>query len=294
MAKALIIGAQNIDIFAKTDSEYTLHDSNPSKIHIAFGGVGRNIAENLCRLENEVHFITVFGDDIFAQSAHKSLKKIGVNTTNSLFLKNSSNSIYLGIMDRENDLFLGLNAMEILKELTSDFLKTKAKFINEFNTLIIDNNLEVEVLHYLLNTYRDKTIIMDAVSAKKAKKLKNHLDKISVLKLNHIELSALSNASGTLNKIKDLHNRGANTLIITNQEKDLILSRKGELITKKVIPIENIKNATGAGDAFLSGFTHGHLHNFADDKKLELANRVAYLTLQSNNSTSEFLNIKEL
>ena len=294
MAKVLIIGAQNIDIFAKSNGEYTLHDSNPSKIHMAYGGVGRNIAENLCRLDNEVHFISVFGDDFFSKSAHRSLEELGIDTRQSLFKKNQTNNIYIGIMDQENDLFLGLNAMDIIKELNSDFLKTKAKFISEFNTIVIDNNLEAEALHYLLNTYQNKTIIVDAVSTKKASKLIDHLDKIPVLKLNHIELSVLSNETNTVNKIKDLHKRGAKTLLITNQEKDIILSREDGMISKKVIKTNRIVNATGAGDAFLSGYTHGLLHDFSDDKKLELANRVAHITLKSNNSTSELLSRKEV
>lgn len=294
MPKVLIIGAQNIDIFAKSNEEYTLHDSNPSKIHIAFGGVGRNIAENVKRLGNEVHFITVFGDDFFSKSAHESLKKMGIDTTNSLFKKNHSTSVYLGIMDQENDLFLGLNDMEITKELNPDFLKTKATFIKEFSTIIIDNNLETEALHYLLNTYQDKTIIMDAVSAKKAVKLNDYLDKISLLKLNKIELAALSDKSETISRIKDLHKKGAKTLLITNQDKDIILSTKEGMITRKTLSIDTIVNATGAGDAFLSGFVHGILHNFSDNEKLKYADIVAHISLQSNNSTSELLNRSEV
>lgn len=294
MPKVLIIGAQNIDIFAKSNGEYTLQDSNPAKIHIAFGGVGRNIAENISRLGNEVNFITVFGDDFFSNTAHKSIKEMGIDTTNSLFTKNHTNSVYLGIMDQENDLFLGLNDMEITKELNTEFLKTKARFINEFSTIIIDNNLETEALHYLLNTYQDKTIIMDAVSAKKAVKLKGFLDKISVLKLNQIELAALSDELETISKIKDLHKKGAKTLLITNQDKDIILSTKERMITKKVLAVDTIVNATGAGDAFLSGFIHGILHNFSDMEKLKYADIVANISLQSNNSTNELLSRKEV
>ena len=43
--KVLVIGAQNIDIFAQSSIEYVVKDSNPSKIHLSFGGVGRNMAE---------------------------------------------------------------------------------------------------------------------------------------------------------------------------------------------------------------------------------------------------------
>lgn len=294
MTKVLVIGAQNIDIFANSDHAYTYQDSNPAKIHIAFGGVGRNIAENLRRLGNDVHFLTVFGDDVFSVAAKESLEKLGINIFSSLFLHNQSNSVYLAIMDQENDLLLGLNDMNITKEMNISFLKTKGEYIREFDFLIIDTNLETEALHYLLNTYHEQTIIMDGVSTKKVKKLKDHLDKITLLKLNQFELSKLSTEIVVEKQVADLHQKGAKTLLITNKDQDIILSKNSILLKKSVLKIEKIVNASGAGDAFLSGYVHGMLHHFTDDEKLDYANRVASITLKSNNSTSELLNIKEV
>ena len=57
---------------------------------------------------------------------------------------------------------------------------------------------------------------------------------------------------------------------------------------------DNIVNATGAGDAFLSGYVHGMLKGVTDMEKLKFAVKVAYITLSSNNSTSELLNIEEV
>ncbi len=294
MAKALIIGAQNIDIFANTKEEYSLHDSNPSQIHLAFGGVGRNIAENLSRLGNHIHFLSIFGDDHFSDTAARSLENLNINISHSRFSKKHSNGIYLGIMDQANDLFLGLNDMEILQELNPDFLKTQSEFINQFDSIIIDTNLIPESIQYLLTSFQGKNIIMDAVSAKKSIKLKPYLDKISLLKLNRLELEALSKEKGAMDQIRDLHEKGAKKLLITNQEKDILLSSPEKLITKKVISTNSIANATGAGDGFLSGYIHGILHNFNDNKKLDFANIVAHFSLKSNNSTNELLSLKEV
>ncbi len=294
MSDVLIIGAQNIDIFAKSNSDYSLHDSNLAKIHIAFGGVGRNIAENLCRLEHDVHFITVFGDDYFSLSAYRSLEEMGIDVSESLKIKNESNSVYLGVMDKDNDLFIGLNDMEITNKLNKEFFETKKKFINKFDVIVIDNNLSEETLHYLLSTYQDKTIVMDAVSAHKVVKLKNHLSYISVLKLNQIELNELTMETAVINQIDELHLKGANTLLITNQDKDIILSKKEKREVITPLKHDNIVNATGAGDAFLSGYVHGMLKGVTDMEKLKFAVKVAYITLSSNNSTSELLNIEEV
>ena len=294
MSEVLIIGAQNIDIFAKSNEEYSLHDSNLAKIHIAFGGVGRNIVENVKRLGNTVHFITVFGDDYFSLTAKRSLEEMGVDLSESLNLKNESNSVYLGVMDKDNDLFIGLNDMKITNNLNVEFFQTKKNFINKFEMIVIDNNLNEDTLDYLLTSYQNKTIIMDAVSAHKVIKLEKHLNKISVLKLNQIELNEITIENEVNKQINELHLKGANTLLITNQDKDVILSKKGSREVITPLKHNNIVNATGAGDAFISGYIHGMLNGVSDLEKLKLACKVSYITLSSDNSTSELLNIEEV
>lgn len=290
----LVIGAQNIDIFARTHKTYTLHDSNLAKIHIAFGGVGRNITENIRRLGNQVSFLTVFGDDHFSTSALKSLQDMTIDVSESLFLKNASNSVYLGVMDKHNDLFVGLNDMDIVHQLNKDFFSTKHEYINSFSHLVIDNNLPQDGLDYLLNTYQHKVIIMDGVSTKKVIKIKNHLSKIAYLKLNHFELEKLAPTGTIKEKIDYLTSHGANTLLITNQHEDVMLANHGNIIKATPFKVDKIINASGAGDAFLSGFVHGLINGHTDKESLDYAIKVAYLTLFSRNSTNELLKIEEV
>ncbi len=289
MQKVLIIGAQNIDIFAKTKHEYTLHDSNLANIHIAFGGVARNIAENIKRMNNSVSFLSVFGDDHFSESAKTSLEQLGIEIKQSLFLKNATNSVYLGVMDKDNDLFLGLNDMDILSQLSSEYLKTQTNYINSFDILIIDNNLTIDAIEYLLTTYHHKTIVMDAVSTKKVIKITKLLKYINLLKVNQIELDKLSSEVKLLDQLNDLQSRGASSILVTNQDKEIILATKEEILKVKPIHLTNIVNASGAGDAFLSGFVHGMIHRLSNQESLLYAKKLAYLTLLSNNSTNSLL-----
>ncbi len=294
MKKVLIIGAQNIDIFANALSEYTLHDSNLSKIHIAFGGVARNITANIRRMDNPVSFLTVFGDDHFAISAKNSLDELNIDTSQSLFLHDASNSVYLGVMDKDNDLFLGLNDMDILTKLSSEYLNTKIAYINSFDILVIDNNLSKSAIEYLLKTFNHKTIVMDAVSTKKVTKIANLLQYIDLLKVNQIELNKLSNKKDLVAQIKELQSLGATSILLTNQDKDIILATKEELIITSPIKLTNIINASGAGDAFLSGFVHGMIHKLSNQEKLLYAKKLAYITLLSHNSTNELLSKEEV
>jgi len=135
---------------------------------------------------------------------------------------------------------------------------------------------------------------MDAVSAKKVNKLKNILSKINYLKLNHIELCELAGEKNIMLSINKLNNKGAKTLLITNQSEEIIVSTKNGLFKYKPLKIDEIINATGAGDAFISGFTHGLINGYSLDQRIDYAISMAHLTLQSNNSTNEHITLKEV
>ncbi len=284
MLKTLVIGATNIDMFVHTDSDYLLHDSNPAKIQTAFGGVACNVAVNLALLGNCISFITAIGGDTYGVLAENYLRDFGINIDESLRLEDGSSSVYLGIMDRENDLFLGVNDMQICKSLEVAFFEKKADFIRNFDILVIDNNLEYDALEYLLKTYRRKQIVVDAVSAKKVGKLGNLLEYITLLKLNRIELIELSNRETTEQKIAELLERGLAQALVTNSAEEIIYKSKDEFFTAMPIVEQKIANASGAGDAFLSGFTHGIIHHRKVGDCLEIAKKTASLTLQSTNS----------
>jgi pseudouridine kinase len=59
------IGGSNIDIIGQPYEKLLFKNSNKSKINLSSGGVIRNIAENLSKLNSNCHLITVFGDDDF-------------------------------------------------------------------------------------------------------------------------------------------------------------------------------------------------------------------------------------
>lgn len=294
MSKILVIGAQNIDIYAKSKTEYTLHDSNKTFIHLAQGGVGQNIALNLSRLNNDVHFITVFGDDYFSMIAKTFLDNTKINYKKSLTLTNKSNSIYMGIMDQKNDLFLGLNDMDILQDLSITYLRTLHNYIDSFKDIVIDNNLDEEVIEYLLKTYNYKNTYIDAVSASKAIKLKKITNLITYLKVNKLELNVLSSKESIDDQINDLQRAGIKNVIITDKEQDCLVVSNHEKIKYQPLIKENIVNASGAGDGFFAGFIHDIIINKDTLHALQYGNIVAYITLDSNDSTNKDLSIKKV
>lgn len=285
--KVLVIGAVNIDIFASTDQPYVLEDSNLAKISLGFGGVGGNIATNLNNLNMDVSMLTAFSDDLLGTFLKQQYLKLGIHTEKALTSSTRNSSVYLGVLNEDNDLFLGLNDMDIIKELNKEYIEKNTDYINQFDYIVIDNNLDYRTLHYILITFKDKTLILDAVSAKKVGKLSGLLSYISTLKVNQIELDVLSQAPILEDQIKELLDKGLTELLVTNKEKDVYYSSKSLTKVFPTLHCDNVVNATGAGDAFISGYIYGLVHKETLDNRISLAMKFARDTLTVQTSTIE-------
>ncbi len=294
MLKTIVIGAQNIDIFAHSESDCTMNDSNRAKIYMAFGGVACNIVTNIALLGNKVSLLTVFGDDTFSSLAKLNLQNLNINIHESLEVKNAGNSIYMAVMDKDNDLFIGLNDMAITDHLNVDFFNEKADFISGFDLLVMDTNLNQDALEYLLKTYNEKQIIIDAVSAEKVVKLKGLLKYITLLKVNLNELKALSDKATVDQRIDDVLSRGLKKLLITDSGNEIIYKSGNEHIRTMPFEATAIVNSSGAGDAFLGGFIHGIINKKSITQCLEIAKKTAFLTLQSPNSTNTKITLSDV
>ena len=69
----LLIGGSNIDYIGISQNKLISNVSNIGTISISFGGVMRNICENLARLNNNITFITAIGKDTLGQELKKQL-----------------------------------------------------------------------------------------------------------------------------------------------------------------------------------------------------------------------------
>ena len=108
-----VIGAVNVDIIASSYVRLIHKDSNPGSVNISYGGVGRNIAENLCRLNQRVELITVLGDDVHADEISGQCSDLGISLEHSLKVKDEYSSMYICINDEKGEMQMAVSVMEI-------------------------------------------------------------------------------------------------------------------------------------------------------------------------------------
>lgn len=77
MAEITVVGGINIDIEGIPYQPLRTADSNPGIVNQSFGGVGRNIVENIARMGGDAAMLSLTGDDFMGESARKQLESLG-------------------------------------------------------------------------------------------------------------------------------------------------------------------------------------------------------------------------
>jgi len=90
------------------------------------------------------------------------------------------------------------------------------------------------------------------------------------------------------------HQLGAKTICLTKGKNGVVLSEtQMGIIRQKAIPVNEIKDSTGAGDAFWTGFLYAKLSNKNLEETLSIAQKMAVLKLQNLGELPENMNIED-
>ena len=115
---AVVVGGVNIDIGGRSYGPLVARDSNPGRVQMSLGGVGRNIAHNMSLLGLDVRMVTAFGDDLYAQKIAASCGELGIDISQSPVIPEGHTSTYLFINDEKGDMLLAVSDMDIYRHLT--------------------------------------------------------------------------------------------------------------------------------------------------------------------------------
>ena len=285
-----VIGGANIDIQGTPFEKLKYKDSNPGIISYSFGGVARNVAENLARLGDNVNFISVLGDDNYGKQLKKYCEDIGINMSNCLIKKGARTSTYLAILNDSNDMELAISDMSILDFLNKDYLINIIDKISKDDYVLIDTNLSKEIIEFLCNNIKGK-IFIDPISTKKAPKLLNVFPSIYAIKPNIYEAEILCDKKiNDLEDVKEcariLNKKGVKEIYISLGEKGAYgFNGKKEFFYQ--IKNVKVKCATGAGDSFMAGIIHQKRLSQDLESTIKYASFCAVTTLQSNDTVSK-------
>ncbi len=147
-----VAGGVNIDICGQSYKALVQADSNPGYVHLSLGGVGRNIAHNLCLLGLDVRLLTALGDDLYAQQIAASCGELGIDVSHALQVPGGRTSTYVYLSHPNGDMALAVSDMDVCQKITPSYLSANLTLLNSAQVAVADANLPEESLIYLRTT----------------------------------------------------------------------------------------------------------------------------------------------
>jgi pseudouridine kinase len=304
----VVIGGTNIDLRGRPTGEVLeRHTSNPGKINVGSGGVGRNIAHNLALLNVPVTLLSAVGDDGEGIRILEETGKAGVRTEQMIISGEHPTGIYLGILDEKGEMEVAVSDMQILEEISLEYLRSKAYLIKESKIVVADTNIPEQSIEYVMDLCNKVKVplLIEPVSVEKAKKLRKILDGSGRWIIDYItpsrdELESILGSEigddqdmNLMKATEELKLRGVKNVIVTLGKRGVYASygradgsSKGEQDKpgkgKFMAPYRGeVVDVTGAGDALVAGLVYGIYKGYSMEVAARFGLGAAALTIST-------------
>lgn len=298
----LVIGSAGLDIVGRATADLQIGTSNPSNLRMSFGGVARNVAENLARLGTNVALITAVGDDPQGKQLLFQTSETGVNVDHALIVPDQPTGTYLAILDNQGNLHLGMDDMRVIDSITSEYLRQQRELFKGAVIVFIDANLPPKTLKTAISlAWRAKIpIAADPTSVSLAPALLPHLERLWLITPNETEAGVLcphpvphADRDMTIDAARHLVSQGVDIAIITMAEFGLDYASADRSGHVPALQTE-IVDPTGAGDALTAAVIFALLNDIPLDEAIRLGLSAAALTLRSPGTVATDLSIELL
>ncbi len=300
-----VIGGSNLDVKGEPYDVLKMGTSNPGRIVLSPGGVGRNIAHNLALLGVPVHLLSAVGDDLFGREILESARQAGVCVDAVRIVQKQRSGLYLSLLDHQHEMAVAVSDMKIVRQVDRVYLAKHTDSIRASRFVVLEANLESDVLQFAANLCRKAQVpfLVEPVSVEKAKRLQYIPGQIDFLTPNMLELEALAVSSHanmlptsqeSLEKLCTDVGKRCRSLLVTHGKEGIFYyqdaTRTGEWYRPKSV---DVVDANGAGDAFVAGFVSGIFFRYPIERCIRLGMAVAYLALQSPETVNPAISLKQ-
>ncbi len=266
--------------------------SNLVVASLGFGGVARNVAENLVRLGGTVSLVSCVGDDVSGRAIVAHLSSLGVDTGAVRMIEGASTAEYTAFLQPDGTLFAGGADMAILDRIYGEMADHALGELAGTTWVFADCNASSEALRDLIRqcAHAALPLAIDAISVAKARRLPADLGGVTCLFLNRDEAAAVLGleAGDPAQMALALAGRGSGAVVLTLGEGGALVCEAGHI---SHVPAELAKviDVTGAGDAMIAGTLFGLANGVGLPDAVRLGTHIAARTVASALSVDDRL-----
>lgn len=298
----LVIGASALDVVSRVEGEVRPGTSNPARIRTSFGGVARNVAENLARLGQPVSLLSVVGKDRIGADVLAHTRQAGVDVSRVYTTEKFPTGFYMGVLDGDGYRQFAFDDMRVMQELTESYLLYHAELFEQAAMVFVDANLSASALAAvfgLAGKYK-LPVCADPTSGPLALGLMPYLRQLKMIAPNAVEAGILSgqpfdpaDSLAAMDAARYLVNQGVETVFVTLEEFGVCYANAE---TTGHIPAlrTSIVDPTGAGDALTAAVMFALLNDIDLDDAARLGLSAAALTLRYPGTVFPDLTLEKL
>ena len=287
----LVIGSAGIDIKGRPDAEIVWETPNLGHIRNSVGGVARNIAENLARLEAPVVLLTAVGKDAAGRRVVRACERVGINCQYVRQIETGRTGTYMAILKQDGQLHLAISDFDVIKSVDSDYLIEHEKLFEDALMVVIDATLSEDALatvFELAGRYNVR-VAADPTTPALAGRLCAFIPQLYFVAPNASETDSLCGIApakgreGAIQVARELVAKGATIAVVTMGADGLAYADGGGGGYLRAVHAR-VVDSTGAGDAFSGAAIFGLINDVPVDEAMRLGITAASLTLESRHT----------
>lgn len=295
----LVIGAATLDVKGRPEQELARGSSTPGQIRSSLGGVARNIAENLVRLDVETVLLTAVGDDQTGERLLGHAAGRGIDISEALIVEGRRSAAYMAMLTPTGALDVAVDDMSIIQAITPGYLDAHRALFRDACMVVIDANLMPDTIQKVVElcTEYDVALCADPTSTLLARRLIPYLPHLYMSSPDEHEAQALCDVAfdpndrdAALEAASRLVSLGVEVAIITMGEFGAVYANGDTTGHVPAIKTE-IVDPTGAGDAMTAAVIFGLLEDIPLDECVRLGVTAASLTLRTRETVRPDLSI---
>jgi len=286
----LVIGSAGLDVKGRPAGDLKPGTSNLGQVRNSVGGVARNIAENLARLEVETVLLTAIGDDVEGKRVLEQCQSNEIDCSHVRIMSGARTGTYLALLKPDGDLDVAISDFEIMEHVDSDYLRSHEQLLADADMVVIDATLSesaLKTLFELADQYSVR-VCADPTTPMLAGKLCPYISQLHLVVPNAAETTALCGLTNpahdrdtAINAARHLVSMGAYIAVVTLGDQGLAYADGSSAGYIRAVHT-HVVDASGAGDALTGAVIFGLLNDVPLDEAMRLGVTAASLTLQSD------------
>ena len=280
----VVLGAVFVDIKGYPTDVYIPKGRNVGRIDNVHGGVSRNIAEDIANVELRPTLISVVDNNAMGQDVIEKLKRHKVNTE-YITLKEDGMGTWLAIFDNDGDVHAAISKRPDLMPIKDVLLEHGDEIFKDADSIVLEMDMEKDIVKLIFSLAKkhNKKVYGVVSNISIALERRDFIKEVECFVCNKQEAEMLFSDDYTDKTIEELEemlaNRvktaGINKMVVTLGGEGAVYANMdgshGFCPAKKV----NVKDTTGAGDAFFAGVTIGLTYGKDMMEACEIGSRLA-------------------